>query len=72
MEEKNGKPIKVLHILLPEESYWHLQQCAIESRMSLKDYMAELGRNARPFVRDTADPNSGVSDATDASISKAA
>lgn len=40
---------KVLHVDIPESVYWHIRQCAIESRMSVKAFVAELGRTASPL-----------------------
>lgn len=65
---------KVLHIVLPEAIYWNLQSCAIESRMSLKAFVIELGRAATPFGSETLalNLNRRDNDGTDTSISKAA
>ena len=56
---------KVLHVEIPEPTYWHIRKCAIESQLSMKDFVAELGRTASPFqlkildsdVRKNDEPN---------------
>lgn len=39
---------KILHINIPESVYWHLRRCAIESKLSMKAFVVELGRTATP------------------------
>jgi len=42
---------RVLNVAIPESVYWHLRQCATESRLSMKEYMTEIGRQAKAFVK---------------------
>lgn len=41
---------KVLNVSVPEPVYWHIRQCANESRMSLKQFMAAFCQTAKPIV----------------------
>ena len=46
--------LKILHVDIPEAIYWHIRECAIESRMSMKAFVTELGRTASPInIRNT-------------------
>lgn len=64
-DQNSSSRTKVLHVEIPEPTYWHIRKCAIESQMSMKDFVAELGRTASPFqlkildsdVRKNDEPN---------------
>ena len=60
-------PTKVLHVDSPETTYWHIRQCAIESRMSMKGFVAELGRKALPIKLDTTDSDQDFTNESDSS-----
>ena len=54
-------PTKVLNVLIPETVYWHIRFCASESRMSVKQFMAEFCRTATPMYPTIAQsPESAV------------
>ncbi len=53
---------KVLHVEIPEPTYWHIRKCAIESQMSIKDFVTELGRTASPFQLQIMDSDVRVKD----------
>jgi hypothetical protein len=38
---------KILNVEIPESAYWHVRQCATESRMSMKDFMAIFCKEAK-------------------------
>lgn len=40
---------KALNVVLPDDVYWHLRKCAIQSRMSLKEFMIQFCRRAEPI-----------------------
>lgn len=42
-------PTKVLNVQIPEPVYWHVRFCASESRMSVKAFMAEFCKTAKPI-----------------------
>lgn len=44
-----ASPSKVLNVSVPEPVYWHIRSCATESRMSVKDFMAQFCRTATPI-----------------------
>jgi hypothetical protein len=54
-EDQNTEKLKTVNVVVPEEVYWHVRQCAIESRLSMKDYMAIFCREARPYPVDRAE-----------------
>lgn len=54
---------KVLHVEIPEPTYWHIRKCAIESQLSMKDFVTELGRTASPFQLKIMDSDLRVKDA---------
>ena len=58
----NAIQTKVLHVEIPEPTYWHIRKCAIESQMSMKDFVAELGRTASPFQLKIPDSDLRVKD----------
>ena len=41
--------LRTLNVEVPEEVYWHVRQCATESRLSMKEYMAMFCREAWPY-----------------------
>ena len=41
--------LRTLNAVVPEEVYWHVRQCATESRLSMKEFMAEFCKGARPL-----------------------
>ena len=43
-----ASPTKVLNVSVPKSVYWHIRSCASESRMSIKDFMAQFCRTATP------------------------
>lgn len=53
---------RVLNAKVPEQVYWHIRRCAIESRLSIKDFMAEFCKTASPIQRrtDLTTPSSQV------------
>lgn len=53
---------KVLHVEIPESTYWYIRKCAIESQLSMKDFVAELGRTASPFQLKIPDSDLRVKD----------
>lgn len=44
--------LRTLSVEIPEEVYWHIRQCVIASRLSMKDYMTRVCREARPYSLD--------------------
>lgn len=58
----NTTQTKVLHAEIPEATYWHIRKCAIESQLSMKDFVAELGRTASPFQLKILDSELRVKD----------
>ena len=40
---------RVLNVEIPESEYWHVRKCATESRMSMKEFMAEFCKMAKPI-----------------------
>lgn len=48
---------KVLHVDIPESIYWHIRHCAIESRLSMKAFVTELGRTAFPLKNNAEESN---------------
>ena len=44
----NSGKSRALNVLLPEDVYWQLRRCAIQSRMSLKEFMIGFCRRAEP------------------------
>jgi len=42
--------MRVLNVAIPASAYWHIRQCATESRMSLKQFMAAFCQTAKPIV----------------------
>ncbi len=44
-----ASPTKVLNVSVPESVYWHIRRCASESRLSVKDFMAQFCRTATPI-----------------------
>jgi hypothetical protein len=45
--ERDSSPKRVLNVEIPESVYWHVRQCATESRMSMKDFMAIFCNEAK-------------------------
>jgi len=43
-------PMRTLNVEVPEEVYWHVRKCAIESRLSMKQFMSMFCLDAKPFV----------------------
>ena len=41
--------LRTLNVEVPEEVYWHVRECATESRLSMKEYMAKFCREAWPY-----------------------
>lgn len=64
-------PSKVLHVDIPEPIYWHLRRCAIESQMSIKGFVTELGRTASPVKLSSLISGTEVIDHSEASHGKA-
>ena len=54
---------RILNVEIPESEYWHVRKCATESRMSMKEFMAEFCKMARPInaTTGTDNANSGSS-----------
>lgn len=46
---------RVLNVAIPESVYWHLRQCATESRLSMKDYMSKIGKRAKAIDMQSED-----------------
>lgn len=65
-------PTKILHVDIPEPVYWHLRRCAIESQMSMKAFVTELGRTASPIKLTTLAPDREVINESDQIERKAA
>ncbi len=63
---------KILHVDIPEPVYWHLKRCAIESQMSMKSFVTELGRTASPITLASLTSGTEVIDHSEASDEKAA
>ena len=40
---------RTLNVEVPDEIYWLVRKCAIESRLSVKEYMARFCQEARPY-----------------------
>jgi hypothetical protein len=38
--------LRTINVEVPETVYWHVRQCAIASRLSMKDYMAKFCQEA--------------------------
>ena len=52
-ESRPAQPrLRTLSVEIPEEVYWHIRQCVIASRLSMKDYMTRVCREARPYSPD--------------------
>ena len=47
-------PNKVLNVSVPELVYWHIRRCASESRMSIKAFMSEFCKAAKPITPSTS------------------
>ena len=65
-------PTKILHVEIPEPVYWHLRRCAIESQMSLKAFVTDLGRTASPFKLRSLDSYRKINDESESIERKAA
>ena len=63
---------KVLHVDIPEPVYWHLRRCAIESQLSMKAFVTELGRTASPIKLAILTSDQEVIENSEASHGKAA
>jgi len=48
---------RILNVEIPESEYWHVRKCATESRMSMKEFMAEFCKMARPINAITGTDN---------------
>ena len=46
--------LRAINVEVPEEVYWHIRQCATDSRLSMKDYMAKFCQEAWPYPNDDA------------------
>lgn len=42
-------PTRTINVEVPEPVYWHVRRCAIESQLSMKDYMAKFCQEAWPY-----------------------
>ena len=47
--QDNADELRTLNVVVPETVYWHVRKCAIESRLSVKDFMALFCQEARPY-----------------------
>lgn len=43
------KGTRALHVPIPEETYWHLREMALQSRLPFKQYMARFLEEAWPY-----------------------
>ena len=48
---------RILNVEIPESEYWHVRKCATESRMSMKEFMAEFCKMAKPINATTESDN---------------
>jgi hypothetical protein len=46
--------LRTINVEVPETVYWHVRQCAIASRLSMKDYMAKFCMEAFPYGPENA------------------
>ena len=47
--ETTEPKLRTLNVVVPEKVYWHVRKCAIESRLSMKEYMAKFCQEAWPY-----------------------
>lgn len=59
-DRQNEEPLrtKVLNVVIPEATYWHLRRCATASQMSMKEFMATFCLTATSFISPTVSPAS--------------
>jgi len=43
------EPERTLNVRISASTYWHIRDCANQSRMSVKDFMERFGKLATPF-----------------------
>ena len=48
-QQMEAQKLRTLNVVVPEKVYWHVRKCAIESRLSMKDFMALFCQEARPY-----------------------
>jgi hypothetical protein len=44
-----SRKLRAINVEVPEEVYWHVRNCAIQSRLAMKDFMARFCQDARPY-----------------------
>jgi hypothetical protein len=47
-DSASGK-LRAINVEVPEEVYWHIRNCATQSRLPMKDFMARFCQDARPY-----------------------
>jgi hypothetical protein len=40
---------RTINVEVPDAVYWHVRRCAIDSQLSMKDYMATFCQEAKPY-----------------------
>jgi hypothetical protein len=49
----SGQPkVRAINVEVPEETYWHVRKCAIDSHLSMKEYMGKFCQEAWPYPTD--------------------
>jgi hypothetical protein len=43
---------RAINVEVPEEVYWHVRECATQSHLPMKDFMAKFCREARSYPPD--------------------
>lgn len=45
----SGPSKRTINVEVPDSVYWHIRKCAIESQLSMKDYMSRFCLEAFPY-----------------------
>lgn len=53
-------PTKVLNVVIPEATYWHLRRCATASKMSMKEFMAIFCLTATPVIPEASPATTSI------------
>lgn len=46
---RSETPTRTINVEVPNSVYWHIRKCAIESQLSMKDYMSKFCMEAFPY-----------------------